>query len=209
MNALSKGRRPRVDSRVVFVGLLTALVAVVIAVLASLGYAAAGGAAAASAQYQYQEPSQDFVAGSGKISFQNFPNPGDTAVEQYIVSAHSGPAGEDPDGQITFHSPFLASSQAKADVTCMVVSGNHAVVGGIYEEPVSYLGVMIRWIVLVIDDNGSPGQATDRMNSVVFIDRPRPPGFSPCNFDLPTDYAVEQGNFTVKDSVERALNHIR
>jgi hypothetical protein len=208
MNRLRKGRRARVDSRVV-VGVGTALAAGVIAVLASLGYASAGGAAPAAAQYQYQGPGQDMVTGSGKITFQDFPSPGEVVTEQYIVSAHSGPAGEDPHGQITFHSPFLESSQAKADVTCMVVHGNHAVVGATFEEPISYVGLMIRSILLVVDDNGSPGQATDRMNSVVFIDRPRPPGFSPCNFDLPTDYPVEQGNFVVKDDTEHGSKRVR
>jgi hypothetical protein len=138
------------------------------------------------------------------------PNPnGEVVTEQFIVSAHSGPNGEDPDGQITFHSPSLESSQAKADVTCVVVSGNHAQVGGIFPETISYAGFRIKWFELIVDDNGPPGQATDTMNAVVFLDRPRPPGFSPCNFVFPTDFQVEEGNFTVTDGVEHGANRIR
>jgi hypothetical protein len=191
------------------VGVLAAGVVVAVAVLGTLGYASADGANAAPAQYQYQGPQQDAVEGSGKIRVQDFPTPGEVLVEQYIVSAHSGPAGEDPDGQITFHSPLVEDGHAKADVTCMNVVGNHAQVGGMFRESITYFGFKIRWIEVIVDDNGSPGPAGDNMTAVVFFDRPRPPGFSPCNFVFPTEFQVEQGNFDVRDGTERGSNRMR
>jgi hypothetical protein len=161
------------------------------------------------AQYQYQGPPQDTVTGSGKVTSPDFPNPGDLLTEQFIVSARSGPAGEDPDGLITLRSPLLDVPEATADVTCMIVAGSHAQVGGMFREPVGYDGFTLRWIEVIVDDNGSPGQAADTMNSFVFIDRPRPPGFSPCNFLAPTDFPVEQGNYTVTDGVEHGSKHVR
>ena len=142
-------------------------------------------------------PPQDMVVGSAKIFFG--PEFGGPVTEQYIVSAHSGPAGDDPEGQITVHSPLLESAQAKADVECMVVSGNHARVGGVFEPAIQYAGFRIRHWEVIIDDNGSPGQAPDAANAFAFLDRPRPPGFSPCNFEAPT-VPVEEGNYNVNDA---------
>jgi hypothetical protein len=191
------------QARKLAVGGVTAVMVIVVAALVALGHASAGGATSAAAQYEYQGPPQDQVAGSGKLTDGNI-------AEQFIVSARSGPAGEDPDGQITFQSPLLGVPEAKADVTCMIVSGNHAQVGGLFRDaPIAYGGFMLRWIEVIIDDNGPPGQATDRMNAFVFLDRPRPPGFSPCNFLAPTDFAVEQGDFTVNDGVEHGSRRIR
>jgi hypothetical protein len=116
--------------------------------------------------------------GSGTATFPNFPNPGESVTEQFIVSAHSGPLGEDPHGQITFHSPLLTSGHAKADVTCMTVTGNRARVGGVFSEPVVYMGLVFRWFELIVEDNGPPGHGTDRTTSFIFFDRPRPPDFS-------------------------------
>jgi hypothetical protein len=196
-------------ARVLLVGALAAGVITAVALLGSLGYASAGGANAAPAQYEYQGPPQDIVTGSGKVTSPDFPNPGESTTEQFIVSAHSGPAGEDPDGQITFDSPLLATNQAKADVTCMIVTGNHAQVGGTFREQVEYLGLKFRWFELIVDDNGPPGEAADTMNAVIYIDRPRPPDFSPCNLTFPTDFPVEEGNFTVTDGIEHGSNRIR
>lgn len=199
----------RMDSRFMLVGALSGMIVTAAALLALFGYASAGGAAAAPSEYQYQGPEQDLVTGSGKITGPDITGPGDV-TEQFIVSARSGPAGEDPDGQITFHSPLLtATSDAKADVTCMIVNGNHAQVGGMFREPVGYAGFTLRWIEVIIEDNGPPGQATDTMNAFVFLDRPRPPGFSPCNFIAPTDFPVDQGNYTVKDGVEHGSQRVR
>lgn len=152
---------------------------------------------------------QDVVAGSGKVTFPDFPSAGQSTTEQFIVSAHSGALGEDPHGQITFHSPLLVSHQAKADVICMTVTGNVARIGGIFEEPVTYAPELappnqpplFRWFELVVQDNGSPGQAADTSNSIIFFDRPRPPEFSPCSFPTGPLLPVDSGNYTVEDAL--------
>ena len=49
-------------------------------------------------------------------------------------------------------------------------------------------------------DNGTPaGGARDGVHPVVFDDRPRPPTFSPCNFDLPL-FEVDRGDYVVHDA---------
>src|SRR6266699_5422113 len=74
------------------------------------------------------EPPQDFVTGSGWVSYTDFPTPGQTTVEQNIVSAHAGPLGEDPRGTLVLHSQF---GDQIATVTCLHVTGDRAVVGGV------------------------------------------------------------------------------
>jgi hypothetical protein len=144
-------------------------------------------------------PPEDVVVGSGKITFPAS-DPFPEVTEQYVVSAHSSPAGDDPQGQITVHSPLAESNEEKADVTCMTVTGNLAHVGGTFEHPFQYGQFQIRWWEVIIQDNGPPGQAADAVNSFAFIDRPRPPGFSPCNFDAPPDFPVGEGNYDVYDA---------
>ena len=72
----------------------------------------AGAIAAPSDVGNGNSPPQDMVVGSAKIFFG--PELGGPVTEQFIVSAHSGPAGDDPDGQITFHSPLLHSTSLAA-----------------------------------------------------------------------------------------------
>jgi hypothetical protein len=147
-----------------------------------------------------QGPQSDHFSGSGKIAFVDFPGSGDVTVEQQIVSAQSGPAGEDPHGQLTLHSPLLEEHEkAHAEVTCLRVVGERAIAGGEFPEPVRYAGVTIRHISLIVQDNGSKDMAT----GIAFIDRPRPPGFSPCNFDAPTVFHVVQGNYEIKDGTAK------
>jgi hypothetical protein len=150
-----------------------------------------------------ESPSQDIVAGSGKVTFPDFPTPGESTTEQFIVSAHSGALGEDPHGQMTFHSPLLVSQQAKAEVTCMTVTSNRARIGGIYEEPVIYAPSTFdgpfRWFELIVEDNGPPGGASDRLTALIFFDN-RPPDFNPCDVDSPELFQVVEGNFTVNDA---------
>ena len=122
--------------------------------------------------------------------------PGEFTPEQFDVSAHDGPHG--PHGTIVFHSPLSADDPARADVTCLVVDGNMAKVGGFFREPFLYNGELISAFGIIIVDNGSPGSGQpDTVHPVVFLERlhPKPPN-RPCNIDWPP-LAVEQGNYVV------------
>ena len=143
----------------------------------------------------------DSVTGAVKVTFPNFPAAGESTTEQLVISAHDGPNGVT--GSIEFRSPLAAVSVATVDVTCLVVIGSDAWVGGKFREPFVYgdqsgfpastlthLGVQLR-------DNGSPGLGIpDGVHPVVFLDKPRPPTFSPCNLDQPL-FPVDQGNLIV------------
>jgi hypothetical protein len=149
---------------------------------------------------------QDSVVGSGKLTFADVPEPGLSTTEQQIVNAHSGPSGEDSSGMLTFHSPLLESNQAQAEVQCLVVSGDTAIVGGRFPEPVLYGGLAWRHLVFVIRDNGPRSAGPDQATGFIFIDRERPPGFLPCNsvpppasFPVEALFPVEQGDYTVTD----------
>ena len=150
---------------------------------------------------------QDSVVGSGKLTFADVPEPGMSTTEQQTVSAHSGPSGEDPSGMLKFHSPLLESNQAQAEVQCLLVSGDTAVVGGRFPEPVIYFGEAWRRLLFVIRDNGPRAAGPDQATGFIFIDRERPPGFSPCNsvpppalFPVEALSPVEQGDYTVTDA---------
>src|SRR5687768_5367759 len=64
-------------------------------------------------------PPRDIVVGSGSATFADVPSPGESTREHFRVNAHSGALGEDPQGKLTFDSPFLADGAATADVICM------------------------------------------------------------------------------------------
>ena len=137
------------------------------------------------------------VTGSGKLMVP-YP-PGEFTPEQFDVSAHDGPHG--PHGTIVFHSPLSADNPARADVTCLVVDGNMAKIGGFFREPFLYNGELISAFGIIIVDNGSPGSGQpDTVHPVVFLERlhPKPPN-RPCNIDWPP-LAVEQGNYVVSDA---------
>jgi hypothetical protein len=170
---------------------LLAVVAVVVAALAAPGGSSGQGSPDSS------------VTGAIKVTFQNFPAPGLSTTEHIAISAHDGPNG--PRGSIVFQSPLAAIPVATVTVTCLVVSGNEAWVGGTFKEPFAYtvsLGSPPARIVhfgVQLLDHGPPGSRTpDEVHPVVFDDRPRPPTFSPCNFDLPL-FPVDQGNLGVRD----------
>ena len=143
------------------------------------------------------EPPQDFVTGSGWISYFDFPTAGETTVEQNAVSAHAGPLGEDPHGTLLLHSPF---GDQRATVTCLHVTGSKAVVGGEITSGGTYLGLPVTHLELTIEDNGSGRGAPDTAVGFIFVNRP--PGFDPCTpvLGFPPIYDVVRGNFVVNDA---------
>src|SRR5215212_10099596 len=75
----------------------------------------AGGAGAA--------PPRDFVTGGGHHSVPD---------TQFTISAHSGPTGEDARGQLSFK--IEGQPRLKAEVTCLVVTGNTAIATATYTD---------------------------------------------------------------------------
>jgi hypothetical protein len=76
------------------------------------------------------------------------------------------------------------------------VDGNIATAGGELTPPITYLGLRIRHLNLTVRDNGSKDLAT----RISWIDRERPPDFSPCQAPAPISNEVVQGNFVVTDT---------
>lgn len=148
---------------------------------------------AASGQSPY-----DSVSGAATATFPDF------TTEMFAVSAHLGKNG--PRGSIEFRSPFSAVPLATADVTCLVVSGSEARVGGTFRTPFDYTipGVAtsrILYIGILVRDNGPQGHGTpDLLHPVVFDDRLRPPAFTPCNLPQLELFPLDHGNFVVHDA---------
>ena len=145
------------------------------------------------------EPPHDFVTGSGWVAYTDFPSPGVTTTEQQVVSAHSGPNGENPQGTMILHSPL---GDQRANVTCLVVAGNIAVVGGEITSGFTYLGQRVKYLVYLVQDNGQGRDAPDIAAGYIFLDIPRPPGFEPCTpvLGAPIVYDVVRGNYVVNDA---------
>jgi hypothetical protein len=103
---------------------------------------------------------------------------------------------------LKFHSPLLESNQAQAKVTCLVVSGDRAIVGGRFPEPVIYFGLAWRRLLYVIQDNGPRAAGPDQATAFIIPSAEPPPGFSTCDMVGPgvALNPVEQGNYTVTDA---------
>src|SRR5215207_6638553 len=86
----------------------------------------------------------DFAVGGGKHTDPANPN----VAIQFAFSAHSGPLGEDPKGQIQL---FTDEGVIHAKVTCVIVQGNEAFITGVSDELPG--GIVVTHAV----DNGNPG----------------------------------------------------
>jgi len=159
----------------------------VLVVALAVAAAALAGAAGADSPYE-------FVAGSAQLVIPNYPTAGATTTEQFAVSGHNGPNG--PSGVIVMHSPLIPEGVAIADVTCVEIVGNRAVVGGSFRQPFTYLGETINQFAMIIEDNG-PGN--DLIHPVVFRAIPRPPGFQPCGIQQPL-LPIDTGNYVISDA---------
>ena len=127
-------------------------------------------------------PKHDLVVGSARFA---------APVARVRISAHSGPNGENPRGHF-----FLAQSgwQFRGSVTCMLVVGNQASVGGMVTRSSGVGGPPVgSGFIQLTEDNGSPGR-NDRSQTIRV---PTPPTTCPA----PTQPAlvVAKGNYVVKD----------
>ena len=139
----------------------------------------AGGAGAA--------PPQDFVTGGGHHSVPD---------TQFTISAHSGPSGEDPQGQLSFK--IEGQPRIKADVTCLIVTGSEAIATATFVDPQTGQDQIV---VMDAVDNGEPNGATPdllRFSFDPFItpDVNHPGCFLPVLAPVP----VTQGNIVVNDA---------
>jgi hypothetical protein len=113
-------------------------------------------------------PPGDFAVGSAKFTVvsggQAFPG-------HFELSAHSGPLGESPSGQIVEQDPDLGT--LVADVDCMVVVGHDAMAAGPLRRPVQEGGLTFNYFAVRVEDNGEPvrGQPVDRGLALLLFDR--------------------------------------
>lgn len=131
---------------------------------------------------------QDFVTGGGHHS---------SPDTQFTISAHSGPAGQDPKGTLSFKTEGQA--RIRAEVTCLIVSGNRAIATATYIDPATG---RTQLVVMEAVDNGEPGTAPApdllRFSFAPFI---RPVAGSPgCFLPVLPPVPVTQGNIVVRDA---------
>jgi hypothetical protein len=115
----------------------------------------------------------------------------DVVDAHVVVSAHSGPSGEDAHGHFSLDQG-VGDLQLWAEVTCLNVQGNLAAIGG--RTVKSKTGIPAGTGVLqIVQDLGSPGDM-DRSQTFftaappVVCPTPAPPGFE-----------ADRGNYVVTD----------
>jgi hypothetical protein len=117
------------------------------------------------------------------------------------ISAHSGPAGEDPRGNVTIAQNGVGLF-AHGDVTCLLVTGNRAVITWVVTSNNGFGAVEGQLIVTEVVDNGNPGQSTapdeirNSFEGAIFEDPDNPGCFLPVFPPVP----VEQGDYQVHDA---------
>jgi hypothetical protein len=112
-------------------------------------------------------PGHDFAVGSQKVTLPN----GD--FQHVRVSAHSGPAGEDPNGsvRVSYSTPSVPGAfpgdegDVKGDVVCLKVTGIEARIAALLREP--FMG--FSYVTLIIYDIGNPGDAMQQSPDLAYI----------------------------------------
>jgi hypothetical protein len=160
-------------------------------VVAGLAVAVVSLAPAARAQ----TPAMDTVVGSGDVFVAAGPPFGRFHLFGFDFNVTSGPAGENPTGQInrlTFGERPVQSFIGT--LTCLAVSGNRAAIGA-----VGTLNGFPTSVVITVVDGGPPNSGADTFNAVTEI-RPEPP---PPNCSTPffsNQRVVTNGDITVVDA---------
>lgn len=136
---------------------------------------------------------QDSFVGSGRGFY------ADNTI-RLVLSAHSGPSGENPQGQVHFTGLFGLSG--KADVTCLNVAGNKASLVARVQNPASVRpGTDAIDIFVYAADNGAPGQSPDDgidFGYATYSGYTPDPITSCQNFG--GSIPATQGNFVIKDA---------
>ena len=128
-------------------------------------------------------PKHDLVVGSARFT---------TPVASVRISAHSGASGQNPHGHF-----FLREGgfQFRGSVTCMLVVGNLASVGGRVTESSGVGGPAVgSGFVEFVQDNGSPGRH-DRSQTSFAASPPMT-----CPTPITPAFVVASGNYVVHDA---------
>jgi hypothetical protein len=137
------------------------------------------------------QPPQDFVTGGGKH----------VGTLTQGISALSGPAGEDPHGNVTI-TQAGEGLFAHGEVTCLVVIGNQAFITWVVTSTNGFGAAEGSLVVTHVVDNGNPGESTvpDLIRNSfagAIVEDPTNPG---CFFPVFAPVPVEQGNYQVRDA---------
>jgi hypothetical protein len=140
-------------------------------------------------------PGQDFAVGSQKVT------EADGDLQHVRVAAHSGPAGQDPRGQVRVTSTetglFGGPFEVQGSVTCLSVTGNTARVAALLTQP--HMG--FSHVTLLIQDVGNPGAPNMGMSpDLAFISFASAPVPSTCSGGGATLFGETTGNFVVNDA---------
>jgi hypothetical protein len=169
-----------------------------LAVVVGLAIAALLGAPAGAAG---QSPGTDSVTGSARDCVSVFGlDPCDRTI-LFNVDVESGPMGEHPTGTVTWNELGLTpggSTSARAEATCLSVSGRVAIIGvtGFWERfGVGGFGLQFTGLVRVVD-GGGPNSAADTIQTAYEHGGPvLPPGPPPPPLPGPTTCSSFPGPF--------------
>jgi hypothetical protein len=184
------------------------------AVRAALGTATAV-ALAVAAPAAGQTAGQDSVSGSARDCVTPASCPADRTAPALFrtlgANARSGPAGEDPDGTMTWGEPFAGGfSNSETEVSCLSIADHVAIIGvqGRTTITVIFGGVTVSAAGLIrVTDGGGPASGLDTFE---FDVQQNPPTFPPLPpLPAPTDcssfpsgkpvFTNEEGDLVVTD----------
>jgi hypothetical protein len=164
---------------------------------------------------------RDMASGAGSITFPLNDvqgNPVGTETDHFSFTGHSGPAGEDPSGQVTImvrESPVALlgtdDTHFKGDVKdgCVRVDGNRATVVGELDEDQQFIAPgaptgagPVKFAAVFVEDNDElPGNVPDRAFSVLLFERT---GNRVCgglgSFFYTLMVPLDSGNVVVRDA---------
>jgi hypothetical protein len=136
--------------------------------------------------------SADSIYGSGGATV-------DGVRIQFVVDAASGATGDDATGRLAigFFKPGDAPESLRVVVTCLRVSGNYAIVGGMVKA--GSTGDEFTHVALLVYDNGPTGDTIETVRFIGF-----PTGFDPCAYadsidDFLLFFPLDRGDVVVTD----------
>jgi hypothetical protein len=122
---------------------------------------------------------------------------GQTAAFSFGFAAHSGPAGEDPMGHVNFRHRQPNNPDFNGTVTCHVVTGNTAAIGGEAEIVFPPFGNFGGFLFEVVDNRRPVQGASLDLLSPVFLLPGPPPQCAPTSGG---EFPLEAGNVVVHDA---------